>query len=110
RAFACRGLQAPRAFRGQDPEGNRSQQHTHRAGRKNRVDAEYAGGEGAGARPPAVDPAARRPGDRVNLRAPLFLKYFAYCAALVCGAVLATGAISLYSAHQEIRDGSVKLL
>src|SRR5438132_7498861 len=46
----------------------------------------------------------------MNLRAPLFLKYFAHCAALVCGAVLATGAISLYSAHQEIRDGSVKLL
>jgi signal transduction histidine kinase len=46
----------------------------------------------------------------VNLRAPLFLKYFAYCAALVCGAVLATGGISLYAAHQESRNASAKLL
>jgi signal transduction histidine kinase len=46
----------------------------------------------------------------VSLRAPLFLKYFAYCAALTSGAVLATGGISLYAAHQEIRNASGKLL
>jgi len=30
----------------------------------------------------------------------------AYCAALTCGAVLATGGVSLYAAHQEIRNAS----
>jgi len=34
-------------------------------------------------------------------RAPLFLKYFAYCAALVCGAVLLSGGVVLYFQYQE---------
>ena len=34
-------------------------------------------------------------------RAPLFLKYFAYCAALVCGAVLVSGGVGLYFSYQE---------